>query len=61
MEDKISITLVNNQSVKYKKTMHYSAQTRDQIFVKGQGFFFAINIGKNVCKNITKNLSGKCS
>ena len=43
-------------------TQRYSAQPRDQIFVKGYGFlFFAKNIAKNIGKNISKNWSGKCS
>ena len=42
--------------------MHYSAEPRDRIFVKGYGFLsFAKNMGKNVSKNISKNLSGKYS
>ena len=40
LEDKINITLVINQSVKYKKIMHYSFQRRDQMFVKGYGILF---------------------
>ena len=40
----------------------YSAQPRDQIFVKGYGLlFFANNMGKTIGKNISKNWSGKCS
>ena len=41
----------------------YSVQSRDRIFVKGCGFFlsFAKNMGKSICKNIRKNLSGKYS
>ena len=39
-----------------------SVQPRDQIFVKGYGFFsFAKNMGKSVGKNIGKNVSGKYS
>ena len=35
--------------------MHYSVQPRDQIFVKGYGFFsFARNKGKILIKNISK-------
>ena len=42
--------------------MRYSAQPRDQIFVKGFGFLsFAKNMGKNIVKSLSKNLSGKCS
>ena len=42
--------------------MHRSVQPRDQIFVKGYGFFsFAKNTGKNVGKTTSKNLSGKYS
>ena len=42
--------------------MHYSVQTRDQIFEKGYGFLsFAKNMGKSIGKNISKNLSGKYS
>ena len=40
LEDKINITLVINQSVKYKKIMHYSFQPRDQMFVKGYRILF---------------------
>ena len=40
--------------------MRYSVQPRNQILVKGYGFLsFAKNTGKNVVKNIGKNLSGK--
>ena len=40
----------------------YSVQPRDQIFVKGYGFFsFAKNMGRNIGKNISKNLSSKYS
>ena len=42
--------------------MRYSAQSRDQIFVKGYGFLsFSKNMGKNIGKNISRNLSGKYS
>ena len=41
---------------------HYSAQLRDQIFVKGCGFLsFAKSMGRNIGKNISKNLSSKYS
>ena len=37
---------------------HYSVQPRLQIFVKGYGFLsFARNIGTNIGKNTSKNLS----
>ena len=40
--------------------MHYSFQPRNQILVSGSGFLsFAKKTGKNICKNITKHLSGK--
>ena len=40
----------------------YSVQPRDQIFVKGYGFFsFAKNMGKNIDKNISRILSYKYS
>ena len=40
--------------------MHYSAQPREQIFVKGYEFFiFSKNMGKGIGKNISKTLSGK--
>ena len=40
----------------------YSAELRDQIFVKGYGLLsFAKNIDKNIGKNIIKNLSRKYS
>ena len=40
----------------------YSAQPRDSVFVKGNGFLsFGKYIGRNVSKNIGKNLSGKYS
>ena len=36
--------------------MRYSVEPRDQIFLKGYGFFsFAKNLGKNIGKNISKN------
>ena len=42
--------------------MRYLVQPRDQIFVKGYGFFsFSKNMGKNIGKSISKNISGKCS
>ena len=38
----------------------YSVQPRDQIFVKAYGFLsFAKNMGKNIDKSVSKNLSGK--
>ena len=38
----------------------YSVQPEDQKFVKGYGFLpFAKNMGKDIVKNISKNLSGK--
>ena len=44
------------------KTMRYSVQLRDWIFVEGYGFLsFAKKMGKNNDKNISKNLSGKYS
>ena len=43
-----------------KKITRYSVQPRDWIFVKGYGFLsFAKNMGKDISKNIIKNLSGK--
>ena len=40
----------------------YSAQSRDQIFVKGYGFLsFAKHICRNIGKNISKILSDKYS
>ena len=34
----------------------YSAQPRDQIFVKGYKFLsFAKNMGRNISKNVSKN------
>ena len=48
--------------MKCKKTMKYSVQSRDQLFVKGYGILsFAKNMGKNIGKNISKNVSGKHS
>ena len=42
--------------------MRYSVQTIDRIFVKGYGFLcFTKNMGKNICKSMSKNLSGKYS
>ena len=42
--------------------MCYSIQCRNQICVKGYGFFsFAKNMSKNIGKNISKTLSGKYS
>ena len=42
--------------------MRYSVQPRDRISVKGDRFFsFAKNMGKNIGKCISENLSGKCS
>ena len=40
----------------------YSVQPRDRIFIKGYGFLpFAKNLGRNICKNISKILSSKHS
>ena len=45
-----------------KKRTRYSLQSRDQIFVKGYGFLsFAKNIGRNIGKSKSKNLTGKYS
>ena len=42
--------------------MCYSVQPRDRIFVKGYVFLsFAKYMGKNIVKDISKNLSGKYS
>ena len=46
--------------------MHYSVQTRDRIFVKDYGFlffffFFGKNLGKKICKNISRTLNFKYS
>ena len=36
----------------------YSVQPRDRIFVKGYGFLsFAKNMNRNLCQNISENLS----
>ena len=38
----------------------YSVQTRNWIFIKGYGYLpFAKNIGRNIVKNTSKNLSSK--
>ena len=40
--------------------MRYSTEPRDRIFVKNYGFLsFLKNMGKKICKNVSKNLSGK--
>ena len=40
--------------------MRYSTEPKDQIFVKGFGFFtFAKYMSKNIGKNMSKKLSGK--
>ena len=40
----------------------YSVQNRYWIFVKGYGFLsYAKNMGKNISKDIIKNLSGRYS
>ena len=42
--------------------MRYLLQPRDRIFIKGFGYLpFAKNIGKNIDKTTSKNLSGKHS
>ena len=42
--------------------MRYSVQPRDQIFEKSYGrLSFSITVGKNIVKNICKNLSGEHS
>ena len=46
IKDKLNITLVINLSVKYK-TVHYSVQPRDKIFVKSYGFIY---FGKNMSR-----------
>ena len=38
--------------------MRYSIEARDQIFVKWYGF---LSFAKNISKNWSKNVSGKCS
>ena len=35
----------------------YSVQPRDRIFVESYGFLFAKNVGRNIRKNTSKNLS----
>ena len=42
--DKTNITLVINQSVKYKKIMRYSVQPSDRIFVQGYGLLLKIRV-----------------
>ena len=40
--------------------MRYSVQPRDRIFAKGYRFLsFAKNMGKKICKNISKYFSAK--
>ena len=40
--------------------MQYLVQPRDRIFLKGYGFLsFAKDMGKNIARNISINLSGK--
>ena len=40
--------------------MHNSVQPRDRVLVKGCGLLpFAKNMGKNIAKGISNNLSGK--
>ena len=40
--------------------MRYSVQPRYRIFVKSYRFLsFAKSMGKKICRNISKNLSGK--
>ena len=57
IEDKVNITLVINESRKYKNNFSFNSN-RDRIFVKGYRFLsFAKNIGKSIGKNISKNLS----
>ena len=42
------------------KTIRYSMESRDQIYVKGHEFSsFTKNMNKNLGKNISKNLSSK--
>ena len=54
----MNITVVINYSLIHKKTMRYSVQPRDPIFVK---ISFAKNMGKNIDKKVRKNLGGKYS
>ena len=43
-----------------QKMILYLIESRDRIFVKGYGFlFFDKNMGKNINKRVSKNLSGK--
>ena len=42
--------------------MHYPVKLRDRIFIKGsECLYFASNIGKNIAKYISKNVSSKYS
>ena len=42
--------------------MRDSTEPKDQVFVKGYRFLpFAENMSKNIGKNASKNLTGKCS
>ena len=59
IEEKINNNLVTNWSVKYGKR---SPICFDLEILKGNEFLsFAKNMSTNIDKNITKNLSGKCS
>ena len=54
MEDKTNLTLVINYCITCK--MRYSTETRDQIFVKGYGYFsFAKSVSKNLSVNAVQN------
>ena len=60
-EDKISNTLVINESVKHKKIIRYSVQPRGGMLVIVYGFLcLTKNMGKYIGKNVSKSLNDKC-
>ena len=61
LRQKINITLVINESVKYKKWRDIQFSI-ERIFIDGFGFLpFAKNMGANIVKNVSKSFNGKYS
>ena len=57
IEDKINITLVTHENVKYKKMMRYLIELRDPIFVKCYGLLFLVKNGQSISKNLSNKYS----
>ena len=57
IEDKINITLVTHENVKYKKMMRYLIELRDPIFVKCYGLLLLVKNGQSISKNLSNKYS----